>query len=45
MTCQVSDVQITSRQMRRITLVHSVLSFGFTTLILALLINTVSGLL
>ena len=45
MTCQVSDVQITSRRMRRITLVHSVLSFGFNTLVLALLINTVSGLL
>ena len=45
MTCQVSDVQITSRRLRRITLVHSVLSFGFNTLILALLINTVSGLL
>jgi len=45
MTCQVSDVQITSRHMRRITLVHSVLSFGFNTMILALLINTVSGLL
>ena len=39
MTCQVSDVQITSRRMRRITLIHSVLSFGFNTLILALLIN------
>ena len=45
MTCQVSDVQITSRHMRRITLVHSVLSFAFNTIILALLINTVSGLL
>lgn len=45
MTCQVSDVQITSRQMRRITLFHSILSFGFNTLILALLINTVSSLL
>jgi uncharacterized membrane protein len=45
MTCQVSDVQITSRHMRRITLVHSLLAFGFNTLILALLINTVSGLL
>jgi uncharacterized membrane protein len=45
MTCQVSDVQITSRRMRRLTLVHSVLSFGFNTIILALLINTVSGLL
>src|SRR6266571_5383811 len=45
MTCQVSDVQVTSRRMRRLTLVHSVLSFGFNTVILALLINTVSGLL
>jgi uncharacterized membrane protein len=45
MTCQVSDVQITSPRMRRITLVHGILSFGFNTLILALLINTVSGLL
>ena len=45
MTCQVSDVQITSRRMRRITLFHSVLSFGFNTIILALLINiAVSGL-
>ena len=45
MTCQVSDVQITSRRMRRLTLMHSILAFGFNTLILALLINTVSGLL
>ena len=45
MTCQVSDVQITSRRMRRLTLVQSVLSFGFNTVILALLINTVSSLL
>ena len=45
MTCQVSDVQITSRRMRRITLFHSILSFGFNTMVLALLINIVSGLL
>jgi uncharacterized membrane protein len=45
MTCQVSDVQVTSRRMRRLTLLHSVLSFGFNTIILALLINTVSSLL
>jgi len=45
MTCQVSDVQITSRRMRRIALVHSILSFGFNTIILALLVNiAVSGL-
>src|SRR5215475_5239568 len=45
MTCQVSDVQITSRRMRRIALFHSVLSYAFKTMILALLINTVAGLL
>src|SRR5262252_4720693 len=45
MTCQVSDVQITSRRMRRLTLVHSVLAFGFNSIILALLINILSGLL
>ena len=45
MTCQVSDVQITSKRMRQVALLHGVLSFGFNTFILALLINTVSGLL
>ena len=45
MTCQVSDVQITSRELRRLTLLHSVLAFGFNTIILALLINTVSSLI
>jgi uncharacterized membrane protein len=45
MTCQVSDVQVTSQAMRRAVLLHGVLSFGYNTIILALLINTVSGLL
>jgi uncharacterized membrane protein len=45
MTCQVSDVQITSHRMRRLTLLQSALAFGFNTIILALLINTVSSLL
>jgi len=45
MTCQVSDVQVTSKRMRRLTLIHGVMSFAFNTFILALLINTVSGLL
>lgn len=45
MTCQVSDVQVTSQRMRRLTLLHGIISFGFNTIILALLINTVSGLL
>ena len=43
MTSQVSDVQATSREMRRITLVHSVLAFAFNMLILALSINVVAG--
>jgi len=45
MTCQVSDVQVTSGRMRRLTMLHGILSFGFNTVILAMLINTVSGLL
>ncbi|MBV9659087.1 MAG: DUF1345 domain-containing protein [Verrucomicrobia bacterium] len=43
MTSQVSDVGTTSRTMRRLTLVHSVLSFFFNTAILALAINIVAG--
>ncbi|MES2912953.1 MAG: DUF1345 domain-containing protein [Pseudomonadota bacterium] len=45
MTSQVSDVQVTSREMRRLTLVHGVLSFAFNMLIVALSINVVAGLL
>lgn len=45
MTCQVSDVQITSRRIRRLALVHGALSFGFNTVILAMLINTVTSLI
>ncbi len=45
MTSQVSDVQVTSREMRRLTLVHGVLSFGFNMLIVALSINVVAGIL
>jgi uncharacterized membrane protein len=45
MTCQVSDVQITAKRLRSVVLVHGILAFGFNTVILALTINTVSGLL
>ena len=45
MTSQVSDVSVTSREMRRLTTLHGVLSFGFNMLILALSINVVAGLL
>ena len=45
MTCQVSDVDVTSRSMRRLTLLHGLLSFVFNTAILALTINILAGLL
>lgn len=45
MTFQVSDVEITSKRIRRLALVHGVLSFAFNTVIVALSINIVSGLM
>ncbi len=45
MTSQVSDVQVTSSTMRRLTLVHSVLSFAFNMLVVALSINVVASAL
>lgn len=45
MTFQVSDVAVSARPMRRLTLLHSLLSFAFNTMILALSVNIVSGLL
>lgn len=45
MTFQVSDVVITSRRLRRLTLLHGLLSFAFNTLIIALTISAVSSLL
>jgi uncharacterized membrane protein len=44
MTCQVSDVQISSRRMRRLALVHGVISFAFNTAILAMFVNIIAGL-
>jgi uncharacterized membrane protein len=44
MTFQVSDVSITSNRIRRLSLVHALLSFLFNTVILALAINLASGL-
>lgn len=43
MTSQVSDVVVTSRQMRHLTLLHSVTAFAFNMLVLALSINLVAG--
>jgi uncharacterized membrane protein len=45
MTSQVSDVQITSRAMRQLALLHGVLSFFFNTAILAMSINIIAGLI
>lgn len=43
MTTQVSDVSVLTCEMRRITLAHSVLSFAFNMLVLALSINVVAA--
>jgi uncharacterized membrane protein len=43
MTSQVADVAVTSRHMRRLTLVHGVASFAFNLVVLALGINLVAG--
>ena len=43
MTCQVSDVQVDSRHMRRLTLSHGVLAFFFNAVILALAVNFIAG--
>jgi uncharacterized membrane protein len=44
MTFQVSDVQITDRTVRRLCLLHGLISFAFNTAIVALSINVISGL-
>ena len=44
MTFQVSDVNITSRRIRRICTWHALMSFAFNTAILALSINVISGM-
>jgi len=45
MTFQVSDVNISSRRIRRVCIMHSLMSFAFNTAILALSINVVSGMI
>jgi len=44
MTFQVSDIEISSRQIRRLALMHALISFAFNTAIVALSINVVSSL-
>ncbi|TMG97122.1 MAG: DUF1345 domain-containing protein [Betaproteobacteria bacterium] len=45
MTSQVSDVAVVARHMRRLTLIHGVLSFVFNIAILAMGINIVGGMI
>ena len=45
MTFQVSDIQITSRRIRHLALFHAALSFTYNTVILALGITIISGLI
>ncbi len=44
MTFQVSDVQITDPAVRRVVLLHGIISFVYNTAILALVVNLASGL-
>ena len=41
MTSQVSDVSVTAHHMRRLTLIHGILSFIFNVAILALAVNII----
>lgn len=45
MTGQVSDVNVTSRQVRRLSLLQGILSFFFNTTILAISINIIAGII
>jgi len=44
MTFQVSDVEISARKIRRLALLHGLLSFGLNTFVVALTINLIAGL-
>jgi uncharacterized membrane protein len=44
MTAQVSDVQVTSTHMRRLTLGHGVVSFVFNTVLIAMAVNVIVAL-
>ena len=45
MTSQVSDVAVTSRPLRRLTLIHGVLAFIFNVAVLALSINIIASVI
>ena len=44
MTFQVSDIKVTSKRLRKIAMLHGILSFAFNTVIVALTINVIAGL-
>lgn len=45
MCCQTSDVAVTSGAMRRLVMLHSVVSFFFNVIIIAITVNVVAGVL
>jgi uncharacterized membrane protein len=45
MACQVSDVQITDRVLRRVALLHGVVAFFFNVIIIAISVSIASGIL
>lgn len=45
MTCQVSDVNVSGRDIRRLSLIHGIVSFFFNTIILALTINVIASVI
>jgi uncharacterized membrane protein len=45
MTFQVSDVQITSRKLRRVAALHGLISFLFNTVIVAFTVNIAAGMM
>ena len=45
MTAQTADVEISGRKLRRLALAHCLISFGFNTALVALVINGVAGAL
>jgi uncharacterized membrane protein len=44
MTFQVSDVEITSKKLRKLALLHGLIAFGLNTFVVALTINLIAGL-
>ena len=45
MCCQTSDVAVTSRAMRKLVMLHSLVSFFFNVIIIAITVNVVAGVL